>query len=196
MVQPFPPDLAAIYNSFAIFLWILSEIVGSGIIPYLRRRGTKIERRDRGSQLLIIGFVILSIVISSLFASRGIALFPAWVSYVGTTLILVGIVIRQWAIAVLGGFFSAAVGIQKGQKVVTRGPYRLVRHPSYSGILLIVLGVSLSYRSPGAIIVNLFLVGLALGYRINLEEKVMVSELGDEYVQYMKRTKRLIPYIL
>lgn len=196
MTQFFPSDSAALFYDLAAILWILSEVVGGGIIPHLRRRGTKIERRDTGSQFLIIGCILLSIVIAFTFAGSGIAMLPGFISYAGSALMLAGIVIRQWSIAVLGSFFSPAVGIQKGQKVVNRGPYRLVRHPSYTGAFLIITGVGLALRSWGAVLVILFITGLAYSYRIRMEEKVLVSELGDEYVQYKKKTKKLIPYIL
>ncbi|MGA2934062.1 MAG: isoprenylcysteine carboxylmethyltransferase family protein [Methanomicrobiales archaeon] len=196
MAQFFLSASAELFYDLVASLWILSEVVGGGIIPHLRRRGTKIERRDKGSQFLIIGCILLSIAISFTFAASGIALLPGFISYTGSALMLAGIAVRQWSIAVLGSFFSPTVGIQKGQKVVNRGPYRLVRHPSYTGALLIIVGVGLALRSWGAVLVILFITGLAYSYRIQMEEKVLISELGDEYVQYTKVTKKLIPYIL
>ena len=196
MAQFFLADSAELFYDIAAALWILSEVVGAGIIPHLRRQGLKIERRDRGSQFLFIGSVLFSIVIAFTFAGSGIALLPGFVSYAGSALMLLGIVIRQWSIAVLGRFFSPTVGIQKGQKVVDRGPYRLVRHPSYTGAFLIVIGVGLALRSWGAVLVILVITGLAYRYRMRMEEDVLVSEFGDDYVRYMGRTKRLIPYIL
>jgi protein-S-isoprenylcysteine O-methyltransferase Ste14 len=196
MAQLFLSDSAELYFDLVVSLWILSEVVGGGIIPYLRRQGSKIERRDRGSRLLIVGCIFLSIAIAFTFAASGIALLPGFLSYAGTTLMLAGIVLRQWSMAVLGRFFTLAIGIQKGQKVVNSGPYRLVRHPSYTGALLIMTGIGLALRSWGAVLVILFIAGVAYNYRIQMEEKVLISELGDEYVQYMKRTKKLMPYIL
>jgi protein-S-isoprenylcysteine O-methyltransferase Ste14 len=196
MVTFFPTELANLLYNIVIILWVVSEIVGGWIIPSLRRRGTKIERRDRGSGLLIIGGVLLSIVIAFLFASSGIAMLPGWVSYVGIALMIVGIVVRQWSIAVLGRYFSPTVGVQEGQTVVKTGPYRLVRHPSYTGALLIIVGIGLSLQSWGAVLVLLVISGLTYGYRIHREEKVLVSELGEEYIRYMKTTKRIIPYMI
>lgn len=196
MVQFFPTELANLLFNIVIILWLLSEVVGGRIIPSLRRRGTKIERRDTGSALLIIGGIILSIAIAFTFAASGIAMLPGWVSYVGIALMVAGIIIRQWAIAVLGRYFSPVVGIQEGQKVVKTGPYRLVRHPSYTGALLIIGGIGLALQSWGAVLVLLVIFGITYGYRMRMEEKVLVSELGDEYIQYMKTTKRIIPYII
>jgi protein-S-isoprenylcysteine O-methyltransferase Ste14 len=95
-----------------------------------------------------------------------------------------------------GSFFSGTIGVQEGQKIVGRGPYRLVRHPSYTGGLLILVGLGLALQSWGAILLLVLLFGPAYGYWIYGEENVLVLELGEEYVKYMKRTKRLIPYIL
>jgi protein-S-isoprenylcysteine O-methyltransferase Ste14 len=88
------------------------------------------------------------------------------------------------------------VATQAGQHVVKTGPYRLVRHPAYSGALLIMVGIGLALQSWGAVLVILVIYGSTFGYRMRNEEKVLVSELGDEYVRYMKTTKRIIPYLI
>jgi protein-S-isoprenylcysteine O-methyltransferase Ste14 len=121
---------------------------------------------------------------------------PDWSFYPGVVLMVIGILFRQWAIFILGHFFTFTVSVQKNHAVVDHGPYGLVRHPSYLGLLLIILGTGLALRTWGGILVLLILNGLAIGYRIHVEEKVLVSELGDDYVRYMKRTKRLIPFLI
>jgi protein-S-isoprenylcysteine O-methyltransferase Ste14 len=108
----------------------------------------------------------------------------------------VGILVRQWSILVLGRFFTTTVSVQKNQKVVDYGPYRFIRHPSYLGMLMTFIGVGVALQTWGGILVILVLYGIAIGCRIRIEEKVMISELGDDYIQYMKLTKRLIPFIL
>ncbi|HML05819.1 MAG TPA: isoprenylcysteine carboxylmethyltransferase family protein [Methanobacterium sp.] len=180
----------------AIILWILSEYVGAGVIPYFRRHGSKVKKEDRGSRLLLSFSMYISVAIGIYFAFRNIAPSPEWTFYIGIFLMIMGIVIRQWSIAVLGSFFSGTVGIQKGQKVVKKGPYKLVRHPSYTGLLLTLIGIGLALQSWGAVTVIILGFICGFGYRIHVEEKLLVSKLGDEYVQYMKDTKRLIPYIL
>jgi protein-S-isoprenylcysteine O-methyltransferase Ste14 len=109
---------------------------------------------------------------------------------------IAGILLRQWSIAVLGRYFSRTVGVQEGQAVVDRGPYRLVRHPAYTGSLLTIVGLGFVLHSWGAVLVLIAFFGVAFGYRIHVEEEVLTSKLGDEYVAYTKRTKRLIPYVL
>jgi protein-S-isoprenylcysteine O-methyltransferase Ste14 len=110
--------------------------------------------------------------------------------------VIIGIIIRQWSIYVLGRFFSSTVAIQKNQKVVDNGPYRLIRHPSYTGILISLIGFGLALQSWAATLLIIIIFAVAYGYRIQVEEKTLTSELGDEYIEYSKKTKRLIPYIL
>ena len=108
-------------------------------------------------------------------------------------LLAAGIVLRVWSIVHLGKFFTVDVSIQEGQRVVQDGPYRFVRHPSYSGGLLALVGLAcLTFNWLGfvAIIVCSF---IAYTQRITLEEKVLAQNLGDEYRQYSERTKRLVP---
>jgi len=86
-------------------------------------------------------------------------------------LMILGIIIRQWSIAVLGRYFSQSVGIQEDQKVVDKGIYRLVRHPSYTGYLLTIIGLGLAWQSWGAILVIVLAMGCVLSYRIHVEKK-------------------------
>lgn len=179
----------------AIILWILSEYVGSAIIPYLRRHGTKIKKEDRGSRLLLSVGMYISIIVAFYFTFNNILLLPSWAFYLGIFLMILGIFIRQWSIAELGIFFSVDVGTQKGQKVVNKGPYKLVRHPSYTGLLVTLIGIGLALQSLAAVIIIILVFSLTFGYRINVEEKLLISKLNGEYIQYMAKTKRLIPYI-
>jgi len=196
MVELFPSSIAALVFYIMYLLLILSEVMGGVILPRLHRRGTEITKKDKGSSQLISLGNFVSVVIVFSFALSGTAMWPSWVYYPGILLMVLGIVLRQWSMAVLGSFFSGTVGVQEGQKVVDKGPYRLVRHPSYTGGLLIFVGMGLALQSWGAVLLIVLIFGLAFGYRIYVEEKVLVSEFGEEYVEYTKRTKRLIPYIL
>jgi protein-S-isoprenylcysteine O-methyltransferase Ste14 len=176
-------------------LWILIEIVSMAIIR-IHRRGTVVQKRDRGSSLLIFGVIIVSLVIVSYFGTNNIATLPSWVFYPGIVLMILGIILRLWSMLVLGRFFSGAVGTQEGQFVVDKGPYKFVCHPSYTGALLILIGLGLAVQSWGAVIILILLFSLAYGYRMHIEEKALISELGENYIEYRKRTKRLIPYLI
>jgi protein-S-isoprenylcysteine O-methyltransferase Ste14 len=193
--NPFPSDYAA-YAFAAVFLvWIVSEVIGGAVIPSLKRGSASVQPRSFGTGALIIIAWVLVLGISASLGAEGVLLLPSWFTYVGDTLILAGVVLRQWAIAVLGRYFSGVIGVQQGQKVVEAGPYRLVRHPSYAGALLILIGIAASMLSMAAVAAAFLLFWLGYGYRMLVEEKVLVSELGDNYVEYMKRTKRIVPFV-
>ncbi len=179
-----------------IAVWLFSELLGGRIIPYLRRKGTKINTNDKGSGFLFGIGMLISLGIGYYFARNGIAMLPSWTFFLGIIFVFLGIIVRQWSIAVLGRFFSPMVGIQEGQRVINHGPYRLVRHPSYTGYLMILIGIGFMIQSWGAVLIILVTWSIVLGYRINVEEKVLISNLGQEYIKYMKKTKRLIPYII
>jgi protein-S-isoprenylcysteine O-methyltransferase Ste14 len=177
-------------------LWVFSEFVGGGIIPRLQRRGKEVTIKDNGSNLVLRVSLYVSIIIAFFLAVNNTAMLPHWFFYPGIGLIVLGIIVRQWAIFTLGRFFTLTIGVQKNQKVVDYGPYRFIRHPSYLGLLITLLGIGVAPQSWEGVLAIVVISGLAIGYRIHIEEKVMVLELGDDYVQYMKRTKRLIPYIV
>jgi protein-S-isoprenylcysteine O-methyltransferase Ste14 len=198
--NPFPSANEAYVFVIVILLWILSEAVGATIIPRMRRRGSKVARRNPRSNWLSFTLVYVDWVAvfgaSMGFAGNGIALLPSWAYYAGIMLMLGGIALRQWAIAVLGRYFSGVIGVQEEQKVVDTGPYRLVRHPSYTGAFLIQLGIGLALGSLGAVLVIAVTFGLTYGYRMFVEEGVLISELSGRYTEYMKRTKRIIPFLI
>jgi protein-S-isoprenylcysteine O-methyltransferase Ste14 len=196
LTELFPTTTAASIFFVVYALWLLSELVIGGIIPRSRRHGTPIRYEDRSSRLLISLSMFLSLMIAFLFAASGITSLPSGAFYLGIGLMIAGILLRQWSIAVLGRYFSRTVGVQEGQAVVDRGPYRLVRHPAYTGSLLTMVGLGFVLQSWGAVLVLIAFFGAAFGYRIHVEEAVLTSKLGDEYVAYAKKTKRLIPYVL
>lgn len=153
-------------------------------------------KRDRGSGALIIFTVFVSIIIALSFGYAGVGSLPDWSFYLGISLMFLGILVRQWAIAVLGRFFSLTVQVAEDHRVVVKGPYRLVRHPSYTGVLITFIGLGLAVQSWGALLVLLGVFTISYGYRMKVEEKALLSELGEPYSNYMRRTKRLIPHLI
>jgi len=192
----FASGLGLVLFDTAYFVWIASELFGAVLVPRLRRRGATRVSRDRGSGPLIIFTVFVSIILAFSFGYSGIGVLPDWAFYLGIFLMFLGILVRQLAIAVLGRFFSLTVRVAEDHRVVEKGPYRLVRHPSYTGILITFIGLALAVQSWGALLVLLGIFSLSFGYRMKVEEKALLSELGQDYASYMKRTKRLIPYLI
>jgi protein-S-isoprenylcysteine O-methyltransferase Ste14 len=192
----FASGLGLVLFDTAYFVWIASELFGAVLIPRLRRRGATRVERDRGSGPLIIFTVFVSIILAFSFGYTGIGELPDWAFYLGIFLMFLGILVRQWAIAVLGRFFSLTVRVAEDHRVVEKGPYRVVRHPSYTGVLITFIGLGLAVQSWGALLVLLGVFSLSFGYRMRVEENALLSELGEDYASYMKRTKRLIPYLI
>jgi protein-S-isoprenylcysteine O-methyltransferase Ste14 len=192
----FASGLGLVLFDTSYSIWIISELFGAVLIPRLRRRGATRVRRDRGSGALVIFTVFLSISIAFYFGYGGIGMLPDWAFYLGILLMFLGVLVRQWAIAILGRFFSLTVQIVEDHKVVEKGPYRLVRHPSYTGVLITFIGLGLAVQSGGALLVLLVVFGVSFGYRMLVEERTLLSELGPDYASYMKRTKRLIPFLI
>ena len=193
----FPSSFAALVFSFVFILWILSEVIGAGVQPLIRGgRRARRRRQDRGSFLLIYAGVVVYFIIAFSFAGSGVGELPSSVFYLGIFIMVLGIVIRQWAIAVLGRFFSRTVAVQERQTVVETGPYRYVRHPSYTGALIFFVGFGLALQSWGAVLALVPIFAVAYGYRIQVEEKLLIAELGEAYASYARRTKRLIPFVI
>jgi protein-S-isoprenylcysteine O-methyltransferase Ste14 len=184
--------------AIAFFGWIASEMIGAMILPRLHRHraGTKLEIKDRRSGLFVIAGLIAAIYLAFGLALAGITLLPDWLFYPGIALMVLGICLRQWSIALLGGFFSALVSVQEGQTIIRKGPYRYVRHPSYTGAIMIVTGTGFAILSWGAVLVMLVASFVVYGYRIRVEEKALVAKFGEEYRAYMKETKMLVPGVV
>lgn len=112
---------------------------------------------------------------------------------VGVALICLGMAIRQWAVHTLGRFFTFKLTVQGDQRVVDSGPYRVVRHPSYSGLLVSGIGTAVAlgnWVSLGVIVVPAV---LALARRIQVEEGMLRQGLGPDYDRYAASRKRLVP---
>jgi len=113
----------------------------------------------------------------------------------GIVLMATGIGLRFYAVHTLGRYFTLTVRTHQGQRVIEAGPYRLVRHPSYSAILLAFGGMCLALANWLTSLTIVF-PAIAIAYRIRVEEAVLLDALGDDYRRYMGHTKRLVPYVV
>ena len=116
------------------------------------------------------------------------------IRWIGVALFAAGGALRIWPVFVLGNRFSGLVAIQPRHTLVTKGIYRVIRHPSYLGLLINSLGWGLAFRSGVGVILTLFFI-LPLLARINAEEELLHSHFGADYIAYRSRTWRLIPGI-
>jgi protein-S-isoprenylcysteine O-methyltransferase Ste14 len=117
------------------------------------------------------------------------------ITWAGIALMCLGAFLRYWSIIVLGKSFRTTVEIEKGHKIIRKGPYKFIRHPSYGGILLFCAGYGLVSQNWLSILVSVLIPAIPLLYRIRVEEEAFIREIGDEYRNYQSRTKKLIPGI-
>jgi protein-S-isoprenylcysteine O-methyltransferase Ste14 len=116
------------------------------------------------------------------------------VGIAGVAFLLAGLGVYAAARRTLGRFFSEAVRITLEHKLITSGPYHLVRHPIYLGEILYAVSIPMIANSLYGFVIMLLPIAM-LFYRIRFEEKIMVSRFGQEYLEYARKTKKLIPYI-
>lgn len=116
--------------------------------------------------------------------------------YVGEVLMITGEAFRLWGVFTLGKYFSPIVTIYSDHRVVDKGPYKLVGHPAYGGAIITILGVSIALRSIFSLI-SVLIIAQIYNYRANLEERLLIKNLGEEYEEYKRRVRRkFVPYLL
>jgi protein-S-isoprenylcysteine O-methyltransferase Ste14 len=124
------------------------------------------------------------------------AIRPAFIAFAaGMVLLVGGLVLRGWSIKALGNYFTGVVMVSADQPVITAGPYRVLRHPSYTGYLLACAGVGLASANGVALAAMVLLPLPAFLWRIHAEESALLATLGDRYRGYAAQHKRLVPLI-
>jgi len=106
-----------------------------------------------------------------------------------------GIVLRLWAVRTLGRFFRTFVFIQDNHQLIHEGPYRLLRHPSYAGSLLTLVGLGLALGNWLSVLVAVLCALVGFTRRIGIEERTMQTRFGDAYTAYTRHTWRLVPFL-
>ena len=113
----------------------------------------------------------------------------------GIAIFVVGAALRWYAIFYLGRYFTIDIRVAEHQRVVDTGPYRFIRHPSYTGAFMQFLGLALCIGNMYSVLVMLVPIVLVFSYRIRVEELALERGLGEAYASYRRRTKRLIPFV-
>ena len=190
---PYSDPAARIAFDVVLGVWVLGEFwirLRSG----LNRGGS---RMDRGSLLVVVAFIYAGL--GGGFALAGAVHAAAiaegrWPLFIlGLVLMSAGIAIRQWAVALLGRFFTIDVRVHPGQAVVERGPYRWVRHPSYTGMILTFIGIGLAFGNWAALAVLAVVPTVGLLVRIRFEERALLDGLGEPYRRFAANRPRLFP---
>ncbi|SFC30098.1 Protein-S-isoprenylcysteine O-methyltransferase Ste14 [Halobiforma haloterrestris] len=201
-------DQGALAFLAAIGVWIASDLsIGLRYRNRTEKTGGQDQDRDqdqdqdRGSRHAIggavSGGVMIAVAIPYFLPGRAPALpAPAVTFWLGIGLVLLGVAVRQYAVRTLGAYFSLEVTVDRTDRVVSTGPYRWVRHPSYTGGLTSLLGAGLAVGNGASLAVLLVAGVLAYGYRIRVEERALRDRLGDDYTEYTDETPyRLVPFL-
>jgi protein-S-isoprenylcysteine O-methyltransferase Ste14 len=175
--------------------WVASEVLLQVITRTSRKSG---EVKDRGSLLLLLPVIFGSIWAAMWYGEvhgRTMLGGAHWLRILALVLFVIGLAIRGTAIFTLGRSFSTNVAIRATQTVHKTGLFRWVRHPSYSGMLLIFTAIGLWQRNGVSLAIMVVFPTAALLYRIRVEERALTEAFGQDYLQYSQETKRLIPGI-
>ena len=156
------------------------------------------EREDRSNRWIFLPLLVVGLLSSFLpaYTERK----ELWildgdiVRWLGVFLYVAGGALRIWPIFVLGRRFSGLVAIQPGHELVTDGIYGVIRHPSYLGLIVMMFGWGLTFRSGAGVILAALIIPPILA-RIRSEEALLCTQFGDQYDSYRRRTSRLIPGI-
>ena len=179
--------------SVAVLLWFSSEI-------YYKQKLKSVDNAEKKDQstLNILWVVIMPSVFLSVFISDKISLpisSDELMQPIGIFLILFGVAVRFIIIRSLGKYFTVDVSIRKDHQVKKDGFYRFVRHPSYTMALTSFLGLGLYLNNWLSLAIAFVPVFCAFFYRIKIEESALTEQFGEEYLQYRKSTKMLIPFL-
>jgi protein-S-isoprenylcysteine O-methyltransferase Ste14 len=188
-------------NFLGWFLFAICITYGAGGVIYLWRNRDKegAKRSETGNRSfwwILPGFVTIFFAPPLEFLFLPCILpHSLGMEITGLVIILFGLAIRIWTRLTIGGMYSGYLRVKVEHVLVTDGPYRYVRHPGYTGFVIMALGLSLGYSSliGLAAVPVLLLPGLA--YRMQVEERLLTEQFGDEYRAYAGRSKKLIPGI-
>jgi protein-S-isoprenylcysteine O-methyltransferase Ste14 len=174
------------------FVWSVSERC------LIRRSGSNAISKDQGSRWVImiaelvgLGCGILAAYHFHSYVIPARNLFCVF----GVCVFVMGMALRLYSIIYLGPFFTNNVAIAKDHRLIDSGPYRYIRHPSYTGALMLFFGLGLSMGNWLSVVVIIVPVFAAFWWRMGIEETALLDALGEPYCCYMKSTKRLVPMI-
>jgi protein-S-isoprenylcysteine O-methyltransferase len=185
--------LTTVLSIGGIVIFVAYEVV-------LRRREAATatwrgDSDDRGSTRLILAAYTATVVINIVFTGASVGEVGAGWRWVGIVVMVAGLALRAWAMGTLGRYYTRTLRTVEHQPVVDLGPYRLVRHPGYSGSLLIWVGYALGLGNWIAAALTFALLGAVYLWRVNAEETLLCASLGTQYADYQRHTKRLVPYL-
>lgn len=170
------------------------------IVKNARESAKSADSKDQGSIMFL-----LTVQWIALFIAFSIAFVRAWsfperaqlpLFVAGILTMGLGSVLRRYCWRTLGKYFTGDVQAQRDQPVIRSGPYKWVRHPSYTGGMMMFIGIGLALESWASLALLTAATIAAYGYRVVVEERVLLETIGEPYGRYMKERKRFIPYVV
>lgn len=179
-------------------IWLLFILIFIALIlqPNFKVLRDKTNHWDKGTETQIIWSVYITQL--SAVCEASYLRFPDSIQWnLTTTIALIaiisGLALRTWAVQTLGNFFTMHLSIQNGQKVICTGPYKFIRHPSYTGAFFIYVGMPMFLHSWISLVFATIILPIAWLRRIHYEENMLAQELGEEYIAYCKSVKKVVP---
>jgi protein-S-isoprenylcysteine O-methyltransferase Ste14 len=158
------------------------------------------ESKDNGSMKVLLGGMWVALFLAFPLSFVHAWSFPAKAQLalymVGVSMIFLGSLLRRYCFRTLGQYFTGDVRARSDQPVIRTGPYRLIRHPSYTAGIMMFIGIGLALGSWFSFALTTIAAIATYGYRVAVEERVLVDTIGEPYRSYMKESKRFIPYIV
>jgi protein-S-isoprenylcysteine O-methyltransferase len=182
------------FNAILGAVFLLSEL----LLAAAKRSKQGSVSKDRGSLRMLWAVILACIGLANVLAyavPQAESALLQRARLLGVALVIGGLALRWYAIFHLGRYFTVNVSIASGQKVVDTGPYRWVRHPSYSGALAAFLGLGICTDNWLSLAVLFLPIAFAFRRRIAIEEAALLEGLGAPYRAYAARTRRLVPWI-
>jgi len=184
------------------YVWVFGAVMlfayGPEFLLIARSKPASGEKVDQGSMTVILmagwvgmiaGFMVAHISAFVLVRSQSL-----WFG-IGIACLLLGALLRRHCFRTLGRYFTGNVKVVSEQPVIEDGAYRWVRHPSYTGAMLLNLGTALALTNWLSVLIITGVGAAAYAYRVKVEERALQASLGERYLEYMRRTKRFVPYI-
>lgn len=182
-----------------VYQWLLlAFLLTEGIILLIsaRNSGKASEKKksDAGSRIaIVLGFAVTLEVGS--FSNSFSHTLPPFCYWLGCAFLVFGTAFRAWSVWTLRNYFTLSVQVSGEQHIVRSGPYRVLRHPAYTGGILQLIGFPVGLRSFPGLLAAIVIAALIYGYRIRIEERALQERFGEAYRQYSSQTWRLIPFL-
>jgi protein-S-isoprenylcysteine O-methyltransferase Ste14 len=179
------------------FLWLVLALVW--IVGALRTKRT-VRSQSGSSQVLYTAILVIGVCLIFVkgtgisWLDHQLYLVTVSIALAGLLAVLIGVAFSIWSRLMLGGNWSNRVTVKENHTLVRSGPYRIVRHPIYSGVLLGMFGSAIQ-RGGIRCFAGVLICGLSFWLKTRAEERFMVQSFGDEYLQYRHNVNALVPFI-